>query len=113
MILSVYWRYNKDSGEGVPLWGLLANKKDGVTMSVKYKIDVLAALKDSGYTTYKLRRDKLLGESVIQQLRKGALVSWPNMGRLCHLLNCQPGDILEYEEDPAESVTDKEQPICD
>lgn len=77
-------------------------------MSVKYKINVLATLKDSGYTTYKLRRDKLLGESVIQQLREGALVSWPNMGRLCHLLNCQPGDILEYEEDPAESMTDKE-----
>lgn len=65
-------------------------------MSVKYKIDVLAALKDAGYTTYKLRRDKLLGESVIQQLRNGVLVSWPNIGRLCHLLNCQPGDIMEY-----------------
>lgn len=51
---------------------------------------------------------KLLGESVIQQLRYGALVSWPNMGRLCHLLNCQPGDILEYEDDSAESATDPE-----
>lgn len=73
-------------------------------MSVKYKIDVLAALKDAGYSSYKLRREKLLGESVIQQLRSGALISWPNMGRLCHLLNCQPGDIVEYEEDPAESA---------
>ena len=65
-------------------------------MPVKYKIDVLAALKTAGYSTYKLRREKLLGESVIQQLRDGALVSWPNMGRLCHLLNCQPGDCLLY-----------------
>lgn len=44
-------------------------------MPVKYKIDVLAALKTAGYSTYKLRREKLLGESVIQQLRDGALVS--------------------------------------
>ena len=65
-------------------------------MPVRYKIDVLAALKDAGYTTYKLRRDKLLGESVIQQLRDAALVSWPNIGRLCQLLNCQPGDIVKY-----------------
>ena len=71
-------------------------------MPVKYKIDVLATLKDAGFSTYKLRREKLLGESVIQQLRGGALVSWPNMGRLCHLLNCQPEDILEYEDDSAE-----------
>ena len=83
-------------------------EKEGVTMPVKYKIDVLASLKNAGYSTYKLRREKLLGESVIQQLRDGALVSWPNMGRLCHLLICQPGDILEYEDDSAESATDPE-----
>lgn len=71
-------------------------------MPVKYKIDVLSALKDVGYSTYKLRRDKLLGESVIQQIRDGVPISWPNMGRLCHLLSCQPGDIMEYvEDDPA------------
>ena len=83
-------------------------KKEGVIMPVKYKIDVLAALKTAGYSTYKLRREKLLGESVIQQLRDEALVSWPNMGRLCHLLNCQPGDILEYEDDSAESASNPE-----
>lgn len=47
-------------------------------MPVKYKIDVLAALKDAGYSTYKLRRDKLLGESVIQQIRDGVPISWPD-----------------------------------
>jgi putative transcriptional regulator len=65
-------------------------------MPVQYRIDVLAALKAAGYSTYKLRREKLLGESVIQQIRNGVLVSWPNVGRLCCLLNCQPGDLLEY-----------------
>ena len=68
-------------------------------MPIKYKIDVLAAIKDAGYSTYKLRREKILGESVIQQLRNGTLVSWQNMERLCQLLNCQPGDILEYVPD--------------
>lgn len=73
-------------------------------MPVQYKIDVLAALKDAGYSTYKLRRDKLLGESVIQQIRDGVPISWSNMGRLCHLLSYQPGDIMEYVED--ESIAD-------
>ena len=68
-------------------------------MPVKYKIDILPALKLAGYNTNRMRKEKILGESVIQQLRKGELVSWTNLSRLCSLLNCQPGDILEYVED--------------
>lgn len=65
-------------------------------MPVIYKIDVLAALKAAGYSTYKIRKEKILGESVLQQLRNGELVSWSNISRLCALLECQPGDIVEY-----------------
>ena len=65
-------------------------------MPVQYKCDILADLKEAGYSTYKMRREKLLGESVLQQLRKGELVSWANISRICAMLNCQPGDILEY-----------------
>lgn len=67
-------------------------------MPVKYKIEILPALKSAGYNTTRLRREKLLAESTIQQLRKMELVSWANIGRICDLLNCQPGDILEYAE---------------
>lgn len=68
-------------------------------MPVQYKTDILAELKAAGYTTYKLRQNKLLSENTIQQLRSNELVSWANIARLCKLLNCQPGDILEYEEE--------------
>lgn len=68
-------------------------------MPIIYKKDILAALKAAGYTTYKLRQDKLLSENTIQQLRNNQLVSWVNISRLCKLLDCQPGDILEYEEE--------------
>ena len=72
-------------------------------MPVKYKIDILTALKESGYNTTRLRREKLLAESTIQQIRKGELVSWTNISRLCALLECQPGDILEYLPDETEA----------
>lgn len=65
-------------------------------MPIRYKINVLAALKDKGYNTTKLRRDKLLGESTIQQLRQGTLVSWANIERICTMLECQPGDLVEH-----------------
>lgn len=71
-------------------------------MPVRYKIDILEALKLAGYTTYKIRKENILGQSTLQQLRKGELVSWANISRICALLNCQPGDILEYEGEPVE-----------
>jgi len=68
-------------------------------MPIIYKLDVLQALKDSGYSTYRLRKDKLLGEATIQKLRNSEHVSWENIAIICKLLNCQPGDLMEYVED--------------
>ena len=68
-------------------------------MPLKYKIDVLTAMKEKGYSSYRLRKEKLLGERVIQQLRNGEPVSWEVITRLCLLLNCDIGDILTMEQD--------------
>ena len=71
-------------------------------MPIKYKIDMLAALKEAGYNTSRLRREKLLSESTIQALRIGKMVSLENISRICSMLQCQPGDILEYEQEAGE-----------
>jgi putative transcriptional regulator len=76
--------------------------KAGESMSVVYKFDVLERLRLSGYTTYKIRKDKLLSESTVQKLRRGDGVSWENISTICALLNCQPGDLLEYVPDSAD-----------
>lgn len=68
-------------------------------MPVGYKIDVLAALKVAGYSSTRIRNEKLMGQATLQQLRHGALVSWMNIATICRLLQCQPGDILEYTEE--------------
>lgn len=64
-------------------------------MPLRYKIDVLAALKEAGYSSYRLRKEKLLSESTLQKLRDGIIVSTDVIEQLCGLLNCQPGDLLE------------------
>ncbi len=71
-------------------------------MALKYKIDVLSALKASGFSTYRLQRERLLSSSTLQKLRKGIVIDNHNMETLCQLLQLQPGDILEYVPDVPE-----------
>lgn len=68
-------------------------------MALKYKLDVLEALKGKGYSSYSLRKEKLLSESTIQKLRSGEGVSWDNLETLCKLLECDISDILEYQKE--------------
>ena len=65
-------------------------------MAIRYKVDILAELKKKGYTSTKIREDKLIGQSYLQQLRHGELVSWKALDTICALLECQPGDLIEY-----------------
>lgn len=65
-------------------------------MAIRYKLDVIAALKEKGYSSARIRSEKLMGQSYLQQLRHGELVSWKTLDTLCKLLDCQPGDLIEY-----------------
>ena len=65
---------------------------------LKYKIDVLETLKESGYNTTRLRKEKLLGENAIQTLRRGDMVGIIALEKICTLLDMQPGNIIKYVE---------------
>lgn len=65
-------------------------------MPIRYKVDVIAALKEAGYNTTRIRKEKIMGEAMLQKIRSGQMVSWATLETICDLLGCQPGDILEY-----------------
>ena len=68
-------------------------------MAIKYKIDIMAELKKRGYSSTRIREEKLIGQSYLQQIRHGELVSWKTLNTICALLGCQPGDLIEYIKD--------------
>ena len=68
-------------------------------MPITYRIDVLDSLKKAGYSTYRIRKEKIFGEATLQKFRNREPVSWENVETLCRLLRCQPGDIMEYVEE--------------
>lgn len=79
-----------------------------------YKIDVLAELKKAGYNTSRIRKENILGEQTLQKIRTNQVVYGNTLDKLCELLHCQPGDLLEYRnanqsDDNQTSKDDEEQ----
>ena len=67
---------------------------------IQYKIDIMNALKIAGYSSYKLRKDKIFGEATMTKFRQCEPINFDNLNLLCKLLDCQPGDIIEFIPDP-------------
>ena len=69
-------------------------------MAGKIIYDKLLALMESkGLTTYKIRKEKIISESTLQNIREGKRITTDAVAALCGALHCQPGDILEYVSD--------------
>ena len=63
-------------------------------MKYNYKINILEALKDKGYTTYYIRQNKLLSESTLQRLRNNQTISMVSLLTIANLLKMNIRDII-------------------
>lgn len=71
---------------------------------LRYKIDIITALKNAGYSTYKIRKEKIFTETQLQNIRNNHLLTHDSFNKLCRLLSCQPGDIIEYVPDDSTDI---------
>lgn len=62
---------------------------------IVYK-DVLGKLASAGWTTYRLKKTKVISDGTVARLRHGKSVSTDTIGKICELCGCQPGDIISY-----------------
>ncbi len=75
------------------------NNYEVIQLSIRYKFNVMEAIKKSGYTTEDIRTEFKIGESAMSNLRNERYVSLTVLNKVCKILRCQPGDIIEYVED--------------
>lgn len=73
--------------------------KKVVKNMIVYSKNIIEELGKKGYTTYKIKQEKIFNQTQLQQLRDNKLLTQDNLNKLCELLECQPGDILEYRKD--------------
>jgi DNA-binding Xre family transcriptional regulator len=74
-----------------------------LALPIKYD-KLLAIMKSKGITSYTVKRDNVIGQATFKKIKEGGDIDTRTIAKLCALLGCQPGDILEYvPDDGAES----------
>lgn len=54
-------------------------------------------LKENGYTSYRIRQEKLIGQGTLTRLKNGTGgIDAKTIDTLCRKFNVQPGDLMEY-----------------
>ena len=65
---------------------------------------LLRLLDENGYTSYKIKKDKIIGQGTLTAIKNGTGgLDAKSIAKLCHVLRCQPGDLMEYVEEGTES----------
>lgn len=66
--------------------------------TIKYD-KLLKLLKERGITSYTLKRDNIIGQATFKKIKEGGDIDTRTIAKLCQLLDCQPGAIMEYVPD--------------
>lgn len=67
-------------------------------MPIKYD-KLFSLMREKGLTTYRIRQENIISQSALTAIKNGKSVTTDTIAKLCKVLNCQPGDIMEYEEE--------------
>ncbi len=62
---------------------------------IKYD-KLLKLMEKQGITSYTLKKNNIIGQATFKKIKEGGDIDTRTIAKLCGLLNCQPGDILEY-----------------
>lgn len=62
---------------------------------IVYK-EVFERLLASGWSTYRLVKERRIGNGTITRIKAGQSVSTETIDVICELAGCQPGDVLAY-----------------
>ncbi len=67
-------------------------------------------LKEIGITSYTVRKNQIVGQAAWNRIQKDGDINTRTIETFCKILNCQPGDLLEYvSEEPDNKPEDPEE----
>lgn len=69
----------------------------------RFKMDIIELLKENGYNTTRIRKEKLIGEKTMQDMKKGIVPGIKTLETLCDILDMQPGNLIKFVPDDVEN----------
>ena len=64
---------------------------------------LLALMEERGVTSYTIKKENIIGQATLRKIKEGGDIDTRSIAKLCAYFDCQPGDILSYVPDPADS----------
>ena len=61
--------------------------------------NIMQILAANGYSTYRLRQEKILSEGTLTRLRNEEPITTTTLDIICRLCHCQPGELLTWVPD--------------
>lgn len=75
---------------------------------------MIKLMNKNGITSYTVKRDNIIGQATFRKIKNGGDIDTRTISKMCEVLKCQPGDLLEYVPEPTttddKGVTLNEQP---
>ena len=69
---------------------------------LRYKPGIVEKLREAGYNSTRIKNEGLFGEKTMTDFRRQAEIPYKTLNKLCKILKCEIGDIIEYVEDESE-----------
>lgn len=71
----------------------IAQRSDGIM--IKYD-KIFKMFEDRNMSMYAVRKNKLMNDATIRNLKNGGNLDCGTLNRLCNFFECQPSDLIEY-----------------
>ena len=62
---------------------------------IRYKIDVMDAMQQRGYSPGRIQKERLLPAQTVQNIKAGKSITLETLNKICIMLKLRPGDIIE------------------
>ena len=73
----------------------------GEIMPITYE-KMRKLMEEKGINSYTAKRDKIIGQATLKKIKEDGDIDTRTIAKMCEVLDCQPGDLMEYVKDSAE-----------
>lgn len=63
-----------------------------------WRVDPMSLLKECGYSTYRIRKEKVFSQSTVQKLRHNQMISLQEIDTICTITGKSIGKLIEHVE---------------